>query len=988
MDFKTQPEGDALEPREAAVPSAPPDHKLMAQRLVAKLRAKQQIEQVIAAGKLAEATTQIHQVLAEFPNDADILALEDRVQQARERSIQAYQLMEEGRQLCADQKFDEGIEVLRSAYSLDAHNVPVRSALIDNLLCQALAVLESNLPLAERLAQEANALDAQHPVNQSVIRSIQEYKQSRIAEQSKARQPMPSAASAAVAAPPAPPVKRLDGPPATMARPAAASPAVQQPPPIRPAAAPTPTPQASAQRRPSAPPMAPAPAGVTSPGRGISVVASGAASGRSSDPSSGRVAPNIRAAAAPLPAGNADAAAQPSAPEAAPKRKTTRQSVRPRLGPLKGWAWAACAVAIATVIAAVMGVVHKGIIAGRHAAGAPMAVSIRTVPAGATVRINGELYDIAQPVALRAGKYHVEASLDGYQPAARDIDFGADTSGPIELQLLPVAPMLQIATNLSAGTVTLDGQAAGELQNGQFSVASLAVGSHLLRVAGGAQSEAVIQFAVSPAGPPVLTSAIGAKNLSAVVVGSYGEQGRVYASVGPAIVRLDGNVAGSVAPADPVSLNGLSAASHELLLGDGKTQQKIAFDAAATAGLLVSLSTDRNVGALEIVSNEPGFDLRIDGKPAKVSIQRGRYFVYNIDAKSTSVQVSKAGFDVDPAEQVVEVRKGITPRVAFKWTPTPTRAALHLAGLLPGTRVVLDERAFDAPADGVLQTPVSPGEHSLEMSRPGYKSKTLRFSARAGQTIAFAANEVSLKDAATGRISIPSRTPAAAVVVLRKENAEYPVNGREAEIPEGLYTLVATAAGFREQVRSVKIAADAPATLDVKLLAIPQPVRMEGWDDAAAWKQENGWYSHKGGNFVMFRSSSPSGTVEFIARRKGRALPLFKGGQVRWVANYVDARNYDLYELDGQKLSWQRFVNGQPGPAKQAPHGIKIKDDTYRVMLDVGTSPETGKIFDGSAWRPLPVLAAASTNSAGRFGFYLPGNDELWLSGFVFKPAE
>ena len=118
-------------------------------------------------------------------------------------------------------------------------------------------------------------------------------------------------------------------------------------------------------------------------------------------------------------------------------------------------------------------------------------------------------------------------------------------------------------------------------------------------------------------------------------------------------------------------------------------------------------------------------------------------------------------------------------------------------------------------------------------------------------------------------------------------------------------------------------------------------------------------------------------------------MPIFRGGQIRWVVNYVDARNYDLYELDGQKLSWKRFVDGKPGPDKQAPHGVKIQDDTYRMIVEVGSGQLNGKIFDGKTWKALPPLDASNTISKeGRFGFFLPNNEEMWLTDFEFKPNE
>jgi hypothetical protein len=72
----------------------------------AKLRWKQQINESLARGDFAQAKSHVQSALTEFPEDPELLALEESVIQARDRSVQAFQLMEEGKQLCAEETFD------------------------------------------------------------------------------------------------------------------------------------------------------------------------------------------------------------------------------------------------------------------------------------------------------------------------------------------------------------------------------------------------------------------------------------------------------------------------------------------------------------------------------------------------------------------------------------------------------------------------------------------------------------------------------------------------------------------------------------------------------------------------------------------------------------------------------------------------------------------------------------------------------------------
>ena len=981
--------------------------------LGAKTRWKTQIELSLANGNFAEAMTLIHKAFAEFADDPEFLTLEEQVTHGRDRSVTVFQMMEEGRQLCADQNFEEGVSVLRGAYSLDERNALVRSTLIDNLLCQALAVLDSDLPLAERLAKEANALDPENPVNQSVAQSIQEHQRMILAEQCRppasersvdesqrsaaqtlgdpgfsGKSEMETRSSGAAGGAPAAsaiqPAGASNGAsigksmPGTSGK--AAEVVLSQPVEAAPANIPPSEPKSPA--RPQAPEL---------PGGALPTSAAEARimSGPSGQPT-GQVPMQTTASSPAQPHRSAQPQTSPSSTPATLKRETRPvSSVHSRKGaPSRATprlVWAASGIAALALVA----VLIRPVIQGKGAGTAPVLVAIRTNPPGAAVRIDGQYYDTAQEVSLMPGSYRIEAALDGYQPVVRDVDVNQFSQEPIELDLLPAVPMLRISTDFASGTVSLDGQPAEELQNGQFAIDSIAPGEHSLRVSSGRLAEAVIPLMVASAGLPVLSSAITAKNLRVFLLVSFDGQGRVYSSFGPASLKLDGQPVGAISMAKPLQLAGLTAESHEFRFGEGNDQRKISLDVNSARSIFLFLTSDRNVGTLEIVSNEGGFQLQINGKPAKISTQRGRYFVYNVDAKSASIQISKAGFDSDPSAQEVVIRKGEIARVSFKLAPTPTTATLHVIGALPGTRMSVDGTLHELQPDGSVTATVAPGEHGIEFTRQGFKPKTLHISARSGQTIALGGSDVQVNDALTGKLTITTRSPANATVVLRRGGTEIHVSDREAELPEGDYTLIATASGYRDESRPVRIAERAPAVVDVKLVAIPQVVRMEGWDDPKGWKLEDGWHKRKGGMFVLFKGSSSKGTIQFTARHKGRQLPIFRGGQIRWVVNYVDAQNYDLYELDGQKLAWKRFVDGKPGAEKQAPHGVKIQDATYRLTMEVGSGQLAGKIFDGKTWKPLPLLDGSNANPReGKFGFLLPNNEEMWLTDFVFKPNE
>lgn len=146
-------------------------------------RWKDQIRWCLARGDFNAARDLTQKALSEFLDDPDLEELEEQAIQGKLRSVQAYQWMEEGKQLCAEHYIEEGLQVLRSAHFMEERKPAIRSALVDALLCAALEARESDLLSAEVLVREAVSLDPANPVTKSVIQSILEEKQARLSDQ-------------------------------------------------------------------------------------------------------------------------------------------------------------------------------------------------------------------------------------------------------------------------------------------------------------------------------------------------------------------------------------------------------------------------------------------------------------------------------------------------------------------------------------------------------------------------------------------------------------------------------------------------------------------------------------------------------------------------------------------------------------------------------------------------------------------------------------
>jgi serine/threonine-protein kinase len=118
----------------------------------------------------------------------------------------------------------------------------------------------------------------------------------------------------------------------------------------------------------------------------------------------------------------------------------------------------------------------------------PLIVQVVSVPAGATVSINGLRQVLLTPYAYsiaRAPRLQVKVELEGFRPAERVLDVRADenaTAVRVALEsLAPPSGSLEVQTPVRRAAWTVDGAPAGD-GSGVLTVAGLAVGAHRVRL--------------------------------------------------------------------------------------------------------------------------------------------------------------------------------------------------------------------------------------------------------------------------------------------------------------------------------------------------------------------------------------------------------------------------------------------------------------------------------------------------------------------------
>ena len=989
-------------------------------RIEAKTRLVEQIDTCLHSSDYGRALGLLEQAAAEFPNDSELAELGKLANDGVQRATEAHRLMTEGQELCAQNRFADGIKLLKQAYELDEHNSLTRAVFSNALVEQARLVAESNWQEADRLAQQAFDLNPSHPLSKTVRTLILDQKREQIvgeclsqARKLQATGDLPAALSRIEEALAAYPRElRLTQIQETVQRELDSQ-------------------QRQTRRRDleELRRMEREADTITDPavkqvfGERVQVLAGkyledeevlavangllgrlnmptvqGKTPSKISEPAKARNQQTPKVSATPPSAEDGATASiyspatidvQPPSPEkistpapppevvaasASPpqlKPTTTQSSATRSTGPrsLLQLRHGLIAAAVAAVLLAAVFLVRH-----RHSPTPVVAVAhftLHTTPPGATIRINHEVRGTSDlQLDLPPGSYEIEAQLDGYQSKTTSLEAKAGSPASIDLTLEPALPMVKLSSDTGTGKVSFDDQPAVELESAQWTLDKLPPGEHKLKF-DSPQGNASFTFSSDAGAPPAVKGPIVAKGLLAVVVSNLAGRVHVYSSDSAAKLSLDGQAPVGIGP-DGWELPQVSLATHELALTHGQDQYKLDVDVAATPTLATFLESGQNIGTLVIVTGEDKVRVSLNGQLQKGTTQNGELRIPNLEPKDYLVSVSKAGFQ-DVAPQQVRVRKGEQAKLSFTLQPVPHLASLSIQGGTPGAQVFIDQSPVGTvQPDGTFNlSTINPGDHVVELRKDRFISKRIQKHFVAGPNVALTGADAVL-EAGTGELRITFSPPEAAVNLAKAGETPVKVtSGAPLSLPPGTYTVTARVADNLTRTSTVEVVAGQSKSLDLSLV----PSGMSKWDDPAGWKPDKNGFLHKGGDFVLYGVSPTSGTFAF-------SVMLQKGHRLQWVVNYLDPNNYVLFQMDENNFYRTVVHKGQKSDEYKAPH--KSEKKTFRFMqIRVTPNEILHQVKEGDAWVILDKWSVPGTNlAAGKFGFYIPGNDQVSLASF------
>jgi hypothetical protein len=109
---------------------------------------------------------------------------------------------------------------------------------------------------------------------------------------------------------------------------------------------------------------------------------------------------------------------------------------------------------------------------------------------------------------------------------------------------------------------------------------------------------------------------------------------------------------------------------------------------------------------------------------------------------------------------------------------------------------------------------------------------------------------------------------------------------------------------------------------------------------------------------------------------------LLKGHRLQWVANYTDPNNYGLFQMDENFFYRTVVRNGVKTEETKFP--LKVDKKTFRaIQVRVTPTEIVHQTQNNGAWIVLDKWSENGVNlSQGKFGFYIPGSDQVALSSF------
>lgn len=322
------------------------------------------------------------------------------------------------------------------------------------------------------------------------------------------------------------------------------------------------------------------------------------------------------------------------------------------------------AVAILVTVAAVLVAVNIKPI--------PLAAEVKVTadPPGAEIWVDGRLEGRAPLQAyVNPGQHKFESRAHGYEPSgAITQTFEDGGSGFVNIKLTPIPAALQIVSDLTSGTLRLEGSPNVEIvpREGNLSL-RMPVSTRAIELASGS-IRVVAPVEIKPAAMPEFNGSVLTANARVVALAWGAGKAFLTASYSPVDVYIDDKLAANLVSEGKALAAAPAPGSHKIRLVSGGQVFERPVRIAETPGIALLISAEQNLGNLIVRTNVSGAQIYLDDAEFRASSAAGENFIGNLRVRTIMVSVRKPGY-VTPDARPVQLRRGETVEVSFDLTP-------------------------------------------------------------------------------------------------------------------------------------------------------------------------------------------------------------------------------------------------------------------------------------------------------------------------------
>ena len=442
--------------------------------------------------------------------------------------------------------------------------------------------------------------------------------------------------------------------------------------------------------------------------------------------------------------------------------------------------------------------------------------------------------------------------------------------------------------------------------------------------------------------------------------------------------------------ANGLDLRDLPQGSHELLLDAPNAHARMTFTSGPANAIQASLISDQNLSVLNIITNEDDVQLFLDNSPYRRLAKRGSVRIY-LPAKKYSVRVQKDGFPAPP-EQVVDLHKGQESEITFQITPPKSTLAIHHG--LAGAEVLVDGKHLGiVRADGEFSAAyIEVGKHAIQLRHDRYKPIQSDQVFVNGKTIDMDGTMQSL----FGTLKI-ELNPQVADIHLRLRHpgeADRDIKETMLSLQEGTYTVLASAPKFQDAMVTVHVVPDGTAVAAISLRPVETapvakggptsptgqavaPFLLNDWLKEG-WNREGAYITRQGGDFVLAPLPVTAGSIQF-------SVISIHGKRIEWVAGFRDIKNYYLFQVEDTSFNRIEIVEGKRSKTVKIPQEFK-RDQYNTFAIEISPTGISHAVLRGTQWHTIDNWQSVGGLVPGKFGFHIPGRDQIALSDFRLTP--